>query len=206
MKLKNKIHIISHSIDKKSLFEENENLFKSERSKKKQKIKTKDIYKFKIWPKYISIQRQRKIFSTKMKIPPPIFRFTKVLGKNLTDNLFSYLLKITFDVNKRKETIPNDMNVDKIVVAHGINKITNMIKKKKLIFVIIANDVSPIECIVWLPSLCDYMKIPYVIVKDKSRLGKIVGMKSTSCLGVYSLNESKTENLKKMFEKFEYKS
>mmetsp|Transcript_583 Transcript_583/g.1306 ORF Transcript_583/g.1306 Transcript_583/m.1306 type:complete len:201 (+) Transcript_583:467-1069(+) len=198
-----KITKLAHSLDKITLFKENNLLFNTDK-KKKGKIKPKDIYKFKVWPKYITNQRQRKILSRKMKIPYPVFRFTKVLKKNLTERLFSYLSKVFSDFKKKKKDSKKFLD-DTIFLCHGINGVTNLIKKKKLMFVIIANDVNPIECIIWLPALCDAKKVPYVIVKDKSRLGKIVGMKTTSCIGVHSSDKSKLEHFQKIFEKFEDK-
>jgi ribosomal protein L7Ae-like RNA K-turn-binding protein len=40
--------------------------------------------------------------------------------------------------------------------------------------VVIAHDVDPIELVVWLPTLCRKMEVPYAIVKGKSRLGAVI--------------------------------
>ena len=69
------------------------------------------------------------------------------------------------------------MKKNLIFIKHGINNITNLIQKKKALFIVIANDVNPIELVVWLPTLCQKMDIPYCIIKDKSRLGKLVNKK-----------------------------
>ena len=45
---------------------------------------------------------------------------------------------------------------------------------------VIANDVDPIELVVFLPALCRKMGIPYVIVKSSSRLGAVVHLKRTA--------------------------
>ena len=55
------------------------------------------------------------------------------------------------------------------------------IETKKARLVVIANDVDPIELVVWLPTLCRKLEIPYVIVKGKARLGQLVGLSTTTC-------------------------
>ncbi|KAG2191279.1 hypothetical protein INT46_002418, partial [Mucor plumbeus] len=40
-----------------------------------------------------------------------------------------------------------------------------MIEAKKAQLVLIADDVDPIELVLWLPALCRKMGIPYAIVK-----------------------------------------
>merc|ERR1719376_1503247 len=56
------------------------------------------------------------------------------------------------------------------VVRHGVNDVTTLVEKKKAQLVVIANDVDPIEMVMFLPALCRKMGIPYCIVKNKSRL------------------------------------
>lgn len=41
---------------------------------------------------------------------------------------------------------------------------------------VIAHDVDPIELVVWLPTLCRIMEVPYCIVKGKSRLGAVTAI------------------------------
>ena len=50
--------------------------------------------------------------------------------------------------------------------------------------VVIAHDVDPIELVIWLPQLCRKQNVPYVIVKSKSRLGKLVHQKTATCLAL----------------------
>ena len=80
-----------------------------------------------------------------------------------------------------------------IAVKYGIHNITRLIEQKRAVLVAIAHDVDPIEVeeffkmqtstlsffvslplfffqlVVWLPSLCRRMNVPYCIVKSKSR-------------------------------------
>ena len=48
----------------------------------------------------------------------------------------------------------------------------------------IANDVDPIELVVWLPALCRKMDIPYCFVKGKANLGKLVHQKNASAVAL----------------------
>jgi hypothetical protein len=48
------------------------------------------------------------------------------------------------------------------------------VEKKKAQLVLIANDVDPIELVIFLPALCRKMGVPYCIVKNKARLGRVV--------------------------------
>jgi large subunit ribosomal protein L7Ae len=57
----------------------------------------------------------------------------------------------------------------------------------------IADDVDPIELVVFLPALCRKMGIPYVIVKNKSRLGTVVHKKTAAVL---TLQDVKSEDQK----------
>jgi len=51
------------------------------------------------------------------------------------------------------------------VVKYGLNHVVALVEAKKAAFVAIANDVDPIELVVFLPALCRKMGVPYVIVK-----------------------------------------
>merc|ERR1719172_579137 len=45
------------------------------------------------WPKYVRIQRQRKVLYQRLKVPPSINQFQNTLDKNLSLNLFKLLHK-----------------------------------------------------------------------------------------------------------------
>ena len=54
---------------------------------------------------------------------------------------------------------------------------TKLIEDKKAKLVVIANNVEPLEMIVWLPQLCKKMNIPYCFVESKAALGRACGIK-----------------------------
>ena len=57
--------------------------------------------------------------------------------------------------------------------------------------VVIAHDVEPIELMTFLPTLCRKKGIPFCFVKGKARLGKLVHLKTATCL---ALTEVKKED------------
>lgn len=77
-----------------------------------------------------------------------------------------------------------------IVVKYGINHITALVESKKAQLVVIADDVDPIELVIWLPALCRKMGIPYCIVKSKSRLGAIVHKKTATALAFTEVKDA----------------
>merc|ERR1711936_579459 len=86
------------------------------------------------------------------------------------------------------------------VVRHGVNTVTTLVEKKKAQLVIIANDVDPIELVLFLPALCRKMGVPYCIVKNKARIGRVVRRKTTSCLAITNVESSDRTALNKLVE------
>jgi large subunit ribosomal protein L7Ae len=165
----------------------------------------RDLHRFVKWPKYVRIQRQRRVLNQRLKVPPALNQFTKTLDKNLATSLFKLLLKYRpEDKAAKKERLLNKAKAEAegktleskkpVVVKYGINHITYLIEQGKAQLVIIAHDVDPIELVVWLPALCRKMGVPYAIVKGKSRLGQIVHAKTATALCLTSVkNEDKHE-------------
>ena len=57
------------------------------------------------------------------------------------------------------------------MVKYGLNHVVSLVEAKKAAFVAIADDVDPIELVVFLPALCRKMGVPYVIVKVSALFG-----------------------------------
>merc|ERR1739840_58649 len=86
------------------------------------------------------------------------------------------------------------------MVRHGVNTVTTLVEKKKAQLVVIANDVDPIELVMFLPALCRKMGVPYCIVKNKSRLGRVCRRKTTSCLAITQVESNDRSSLNKLVE------
>merc|ERR1712137_331386 len=159
----------------------------------------RDLSRYVRWPKYIRIQRQRKILYQRLKVPPSINQFSSSLDKNVSISLFKLLHKYRpEDKAEKKELLKalaekkeagGDEGATKkpIYIKYGINHITKLCEQKKAQLVVIAHDVDPIELVMWLPAVCRKMDIPYCIVKSKSRLGALVHQKTATALALTSV-------------------
>lgn len=158
------------------------------------------------WPRYVRIQRHRKILMSRFKVPPAINQFTKTLDKDTATSLFKLLHKYRPETEQQKEerlkktaeakeSKKETKESKPKVIKYGINNVTTLIEKKKAKLVVIAHDVDPIELVVWLPALCRRMEVPYCIVKSKSRLGALVHQKTATCLALVDVNKEDVNEL-----------
>jgi large subunit ribosomal protein L7Ae len=74
-----------------------------------------------------------------------------------------------------------------------LNHVTYLVEQKRAKLVLIANDVDPIETVVFLPTLCKAMDIPYAIVQNKSRLGELVHKKTAAVVALTDFKENQAE-------------
>lgn len=164
-------------------------------------------------PLYVRIQRQRAVLKQRVKVPAAINQFaTKVLKKDQATTLFKLLAKYRPETRKaRKERVQKQAAVQAEnkeqkkaekpnVLTYGLNEVTTAIEKKRAKLVVIANDVNPIELVVFLPALCRKMNVPYVIVKNKSRLGYLVHKKQVSVLAVEGLAAADVPSLQQVID------
>jgi len=171
----------------------------------------RDLTRFVRWPRYIQLQRKRRILMQRLKVPPTINQFTKTLDKATATTLFKLLHKYRPETKQAKhqrlvaaaKTAAEDKKGEKKVEApktgpvieYGLNHVTSLIEKKKAKLVVIAHDVDPIELVVWLPTLCRKLDVPYVIVKSKARLGALVHKKTTSVIALTNVNKEDQKDL-----------
>jgi len=158
----------------------------------------KDMSRFVKFPKYVRLQRQRRILNQRLKVPPAINQFTKTLDKGTATELFRLLNKIKpetkaqkkarlVELAQKKEAKQDASTKKPVMVKYGINHVTTLIEQKKAQLVVIASDITPIEIVVWLPALCRKCDVPYCIVKCKSRLGQVVHKKTATALAITSV-------------------
>jgi large subunit ribosomal protein L7Ae len=164
----------------------------------------RDLSRFVRWPRYIRIQRQKSILNKRLKVPPALHQFTKTVQGSQAKELFrllgAYRPESDADKKKRlgdkaqaeaKEEGSSKTGKKPVALKYGLNHITTLVEQKKASLVVIANDVDPIELVVWLPALCRKLDVPYCIVKNKARLGHLVHKKTSS---VVALTEVKKEH------------
>lgn len=173
-----------------------------------------DLSRFVKWPRYIRLQRQKKILIQRLKVPPSVNQFSKCLDKNQATELLKLLMKYQPEDKKAKHLRLKEIAAAKEagktpapsrapkVLKFGLKHVTTLIEEQKASLVVIAHDVNPIELVVWLPALCRKMDIPYCIIKSKGRLGTLVHQKNAAVVCLTAVNkedESKLNNLKSNF-------
>ncbi|KAJ2173910.1 60S ribosomal protein L8, partial [Coemansia sp. RSA 551] len=102
----------------------------------------RNLSRFIKWPKYVNLQRQRKILRMRLKVPPAINQFSQTLDRNTAVQLFKLLAKYRPETQQEKKARLNaqaekvaagqQAEAEKqLVVKHGINHITNLVESKK---------------------------------------------------------------------------
>eukprot|EP01095_Lingulamoeba_sp_RSL-Kostka_P001498 TRINITY_DN1207_c0_g1_i1.p1 TRINITY_DN1207_c0_g1~~TRINITY_DN1207_c0_g1_i1.p1 ORF type:complete len:257 (-),score=112.16 TRINITY_DN1207_c0_g1_i1:119-889(-) len=153
----------------------------------------RDLYRYVKWPKYVRLQRQKRIIYSRLKVPAVISQFTKTLDKNTAKQCFKLMDKYRPEDKQEKKARllkraqeQNDGNAKaekpRNTVKYGIKHVTSLIENKKAALVLIAHDVDPIELVIWMPALCRKTGTPYAIVKGKARLGQVVNKKTATCV------------------------
>ena len=170
------------------------------------------------FPRYVQLQRQKRILMKRLKCPPALAQFFDPLDKDTFRKIFRILQKYSPESRKEKkerlkEEAKEKMKDEKkkegkkpIYLKSGLNHVTYLIEQKRAKLVLIAADVDPIETVVFLPSLCKTMEIPYAIVSSKERLGYLVGKKTSTCVALtdFKDNAAELENMCKIFrERFQ---
>jgi len=196
----------------------------------------RDLTRFVRWPKYIRIQRQKRILTQRLKVPGTINQFNQTIDKNTSAALFALLNKYRPETKKQKhyrllaeakliadahkaasekqkealKTNPNAKLDVKLkskvsrkpkVVKYGLKHVTALVESKKAKLVLIANDVDPLELVLWLPTLCKKKDVPYLIVKGKARLGEVVHKKTSAVCAITSVKRIHQKELENLIQK-----
>merc|ERR1711890_210436 len=148
----------------------------------------------------------------RLKVPPSINQFSQAVEKQTAKQIFRLLDKYRpEDKAAKKERLraraearaqgKEDTPTKRaICLQHGVNKVTTLVEKKKAKLVFIANDVDPIELVLFLPALCKKMGVPYCIIKNKARLGIAARRKTTSAIAVTDVESTDRTALNKIVE------
>jgi len=172
----------------------------------------RDLSRFVRWPKYIKLQRQKAVIQQRLKVPPSIHQFSNTLDKQTATQLFKLANKYAPEGKAEKKARlvarakaraageADEPTPRPATLASGINKIVNLVERKKAQLVVIAHDVEPIEVVLYLPALCRKMDVPYCIVKGKSRLGQLVGRKQCTSVAFTDIKAEHKQDLSKLVE------
>jgi large subunit ribosomal protein L7Ae len=175
---------------------------------------TRDLSRFVKWPRYVRLQRQRKILKERLKIPPSLQQFKTTLDKNQATELFKLCMKYQPEDKAAKADRVKGLAEAKAagkaapetkapqVIKFGLKHVTYLIESKKAKMVCIASDVDPVELVVWLPALCKKMDVPYCIVKDKSRLGTVTRQKTCAVVAFTSVRKEDQHALDQLKSSF----
>jgi large subunit ribosomal protein L7Ae len=143
----------------------------------------------------------------RLKVPPTLNQFNNTLDKNTARQVLKFMMKYQPETRKEKKqrlyaAAVASSKGDKpaasskpVVVKYGLNHITTLVEQKKASLVVIAHDVEPIELVVWLPTLCRKMDVPYMIIKGKSRLGTVVHKKTATALAITGVSKGDQSEL-----------
>merc|ERR1712117_736574 len=154
----------------------------------------RDLTRFVRWPKYIKLQRQRRVLQQRLKVPPSINQFNQTLDKQNATQVFKLAAKYAPESKADKKA--------KLVArakARAEGK-AHQPSARQAQLVLIAHDVDPIEIVVYLPALCRKMDVPYCIVKGKARLGQLVGRKQCTAVAFHEVNNEHKQDLAKIVE------
>lgn len=172
----------------------------------------RDLTRYVKWPKYVRLQRQRVVLQQRLKIPPPINQFRHAADKDSAANVLKFLNKYRPETKQEKNARLRKRAEDKAagkkeeitkrppVVRFGINTVTRLVTSRQAQLVIIAHDVEPLEIVLFLPALCRKFKIPYMIIKGKSRLGAVVHRRTTSAIAVTTVKPEDSGALKALVD------
>jgi len=172
----------------------------------------RDLSRFVKWPRYIRVQRQRRVLQERLKIPPPINQFNHTVDRQTAKQLFRLLdkyrpetraarkarLKSRADSKaKGKDDAPTKRA---LALKQGANAVVRAIEQKKAQLVVIAHDVDPLELVLFIPALCRKMGIPYCIVKGKARLGRLVHRKTCTCVALTNVESGDRSQFTKLLD------
>jgi len=174
----------------------------------------RDLTRFVKWPKYIRLQRMKRIMLMRLKVPPAINQFNLAIDRNQAEQFLRLAKKYMPETRAEKKTrlmelaqAKKDGTEEKkkkrpVVIKYGLNFVTKLVENKEAKLVVIAHDVDPIELVAWLPTLCRKKDVPYCIIKGKARLGQLVHKKTASCICLTNVKKEDQADLATLQKNF----
>merc|ERR1712083_971121 len=157
----------------------------------------RNLTRFVKWPKYVRIQRQKRILMLRLKSPPVLNQFQSTIDKSQASRLLKLLGKYSpehrAEKKKRLQAEAESKNKSK----------DGLVEEGKAKLVCMAHDVDPPELMIFLPALCRKKEVPFCFVKGKARLGKLCHMKTATCVALTDVAKEDLkdfDDLKKAFQ------
>jgi len=172
----------------------------------------RDLSRFVKWPRYIRVQRQKRVLQERLKVPPPINQFNHTVDRQTAKQLFKLLEKYRPETRAaRKARLkvraeskvkgkPDTPTKRAFALKQGANCVTRAIEQKKAQLVVIAHDVDPLELVLFLPTLCRKMGIPYCIIKGKARLGRLTRRKTCTTVALTNVDSGDRSQFSKLLD------
>jgi len=173
----------------------------------------RDLGRYVRWPKYVRLQRMKRIMLLRLKVPPAVNQFNNAIDKNQASTLLRLLKKYVPETREAKkkrlmETAQQKKDGGEVktkkpqVIKYGLNHVTTLIENNQAKLVVIPHDVDPIELVLWMPALCRKKDVPYCIIKGKSRLGQLVHKKKASCIALTTVRQEDKNELDTLANNF----
>lgn len=173
----------------------------------------KNLTRYVKWPKYVRLQRMKRIMLMRIKVPPAVNQFNQAIDKNQASTLLRLLKKYVPETRlAKKKRLMETAQLKKdgqevkskkpVVIKYGLGHVTTLIENKEAKLVVIAHDVDPIELVVWMPTLCRKKDVPYCIIKGKSRLGQLVHKKKATCIALTKVRQEDEKELDTLANNF----
>merc|ERR1711865_208954 len=161
----------------------------------------RDVARFTKWPKYIQLQRMKRILLQRLKVPPALNQFNMAVDKNQAAQILRLCKKYQPETREEKKARLLDMAKQKKdgkdakakkpqVIKYGLNHVTTLVEQKLA------------KLVVWLPALCRKKGVAYCVIKGKSRLGQLVHKKTTSCIALTSVRKEDSGDLESLITAF----
>jgi large subunit ribosomal protein L7Ae len=176
---------------------------------------TRNLTRFVKWPKYVRIQRQKRVLMMRLKMPAALAVFSRTLDKNQSAQLFKLLNRYKPETRAaKKERLQSEAEARKggnkaefigpkpVVLKYGLNHVTTLVEEGKAKLVAIASDVEPIEMMSFLPVLCRSKNVPYCIVKNKATLGSLVHSKNATCVALTDVSKEDSQDFSTLKNNF----
>jgi large subunit ribosomal protein L7Ae len=104
----------------------------------------RDLTRFVRWPRYILLQRQKRVLLQRLKVPPVINQFRTPLDRNQQQGLLKFLKKYTPETKKEKSERLKKAAENKVqdkkqkdgkkpyALKFGLNHITTLVEQKEV--------------------------------------------------------------------------